>query len=103
MTVVQMPLRPRRASLVKDTPAEIVKHPNSTVDFVKDAIDQIEADAKMRNAKEEADSAMRVIQQDLALCILKAEALANMHDRREHAVFLFETARARLKEQLFGK
>lgn len=101
MSVIELPLRARRPSLARSEPASVSKHPAVGHDFATDAIAKMRADAEKREAEQEADQQMAAIHRELEMVALKAEHVARLHGREEHAVFMFETARARLKSALF--
>lgn len=101
MSVIEMPLRARRPTLARSEPASVTKHPAVESDFAAEAIATMRAAAERREAEQEAEQQMAMIHRELEMVVLKAEHVARLHGREEHAVFMFETARARLKAALF--
>jgi hypothetical protein len=101
MSVIDLPVRPRRPRLARTTPAEIVKHPAVPHEF--DPAAAIMAAMENLEAEMEADRSLAVVHRELETLELKAELLSKKHGREQQAVVMFENALERLTQALFPK
>lgn len=100
MSVIDLPYRAKRPSLVRSEPARVVKHPSVEHDFSLEFTDEQRLADEAREAIRAADVAMAALQQNLDLLLLKAEALAKMHGREEQVAIMFDAANSKLNKTL---
>ncbi len=101
MTIVTLPTRERRPSIVNAKPADIVKHPSTPEGFAHEAVERMKEEAKKNAERDEADFVMGTVHRDVEMALQKALIIAKAHKREMQAALIFEFALSRLK-QSFG-
>lgn len=100
MSIIDLPIRPRRPGLTRTEPASVVKHPSVPHDFAAAAVEKMRADAERREAEMEADRQLSVVFREIEMVVLKAEALAKIHGREAQVMHMFEAAASRVRTAL---